>query len=403
MAAMQSLIDKQMPPWWHPTSQQAKWVDHKKKVRSLVKKAGHGTFAVYPNEDVSKFLLVICDHGAVAQFSIVIADKFTCKFANKSYATLKSCIDSVVKTTQTTPFPSKSSAKGITLTHPATKVKKASKAQLSLFDDDGVDDGDVGTAFRVTQQAPERVDASKSVFDGATQDEFGKVATGADVYAKEEAPVPAEDTTTATAGPAEPAELADPELAPVDDNDDEPLFKTQPDASDGADDVLTSGLEAAKEPPAAKGSSNNKDGGDSDGGGGGEAVAVASRVPKASSGGLFDEFEKPEKCTEADAGVASVATGDATPAPKAAKAAKSSNSLLAEAANDDELDDLLNDDDGLDDLMASKPKAKEAATAERANSGSTSLFADEEDDGTVGADASDMGVNDIAQYLKNNK
>jgi len=57
----------------------------------------------------------------------------------------------------------------------------------------------------------------------------------------------------------------------------------------------------------------------------------------------------------------------------------------------------------LDDLMASKPKAKEAATAERANSGSTSLFADEEDDGTVGADASDMGVNDIAQYLKNNK
>ena len=53
--------------------------------------------------------------------------------------------------------------------------------------------------------------------------------------------------------------------------------------------------------------------------------------------------------------------------------------------------------------MASKPKAKEAATAERANSGSTSLFADEEDDGTVGADASDMGVNDIAQYLKNNK
>ena len=72
---------------------------------------------------------------------------------------------------------------------------------------------------------------------------------------------------------------------------------------------------------------------------------MASRVPKASSGGLFDEFEKPEKCTEADAGVASVATGDATPAPKAAKAAKSSNSLLAEAANDDELDDLLNDDD----------------------------------------------------------
>lgn len=56
--------------------------------------------------------------------------------------------------TQKKPFPAKNGdKKGVVLTEAAVKKKRASKAQLSLFDDDGVDDGDVGQAFRVNQQA----------------------------------------------------------------------------------------------------------------------------------------------------------------------------------------------------------------------------------------------------------